>query len=94
MTAKSLLLGQTLSFRDNPFKTPIDDAVRYESSGGVLIQDGRISAVGPGDILRRDHPDAEITDMGDALLTAGFVDAHALYPQTAIIASWGKRLID
>ncbi|MCL4107595.1 UNVERIFIED_CONTAM: hypothetical protein GTU68_022056 [Idotea baltica] len=25
---------------------------------------------------------------------AGFVDAHVHYPQTAIIASWGKRLID
>jgi cytosine/adenosine deaminase-related metal-dependent hydrolase len=29
-----------------------------------------------------------------ALISAGFVDAHVHYPQTAIIASWGKRLID
>ena len=28
------------------------------------------------------------------LILPGFVDAHAHYPQTAIIASWGKRLID
>lgn len=28
------------------------------------------------------------------MITAGFVDAHVHYPQTAIIASWGKRLID
>jgi guanine deaminase len=27
-------------------------------------------------------------------LLPGFVDAHVHYPQTAIIASWGKRLID
>jgi len=33
-------------------------------------------------------------DLGAALVTAGFVDAHAHYPQTAIIASWGKRLVD
>jgi hypothetical protein len=25
---------------------------------------------------------------------SGFIDAHAHYPQTPIIASWGKRLID
>ena len=28
------------------------------------------------------------------MIIAGFVDAHVHYPQTAIIASWGKRLID
>ena len=30
----------------------------------------------------------------DHLICPGFVDAHAHYPQTGIIASWGKRLID
>ena len=33
-------------------------------------------------------------DYGEHLISAGFVDAHVHYPQTAIIASWGKRLID
>lgn len=33
-------------------------------------------------------------DMGDRLILAAFIDAHAHYPRTAIIASWGKRLID
>jgi guanine deaminase len=35
-----------------------------------------------------------VTDHGAALILPGFVDAHVHYPQTAIIASWGKRLID
>jgi guanine deaminase len=35
-----------------------------------------------------------IADVGRALISAGFIDAHVHYPQTAIIASWGKRLID
>ncbi len=35
-----------------------------------------------------------MTDYGKALISAGFIDAHVHYPQTAIIASWGKRLID
>ena len=44
--------------------------------------------------LRAAHPQARVTDYGKALISAGFVDAHVHYPQTAIIASWGKRLID
>ena len=70
------------------------DAVRFDSAGGVLVEGGQIIATGPGDRLRTDHPDAGITDYGDALITAGFVDAHMHYPQTGIIASWGKQLID
>ncbi|MDJ0630087.1 MAG: guanine deaminase [Rhodobacter sp.] len=94
MTRKTLILGQTLSFTADPFQVALEDAVRHETRGGILIEDGMIVAVGPADDLRAAHKGVEITDMGGALLTAGFVDAHAHYPQTAIIASWGKRLID
>ncbi|KPA22048.1 Guanine deaminase [Shimia sp. SK013] len=94
MTAAKLLLGQTLSFEGNPFETAAADAARHERRGAVLIRDGRIAAVGTSDALRAAHPQADVTDYGDALLCAGFVDAHVHYPQTGIIASWGKRLID
>ncbi len=94
MTGKTLILGQTLGFTADPFHTPPDEAARHETRGGLLVEHGRIAALGPADDLRRAHPDAAVTDMKDALITAGFVDAHAHYPQTAIIASWGKRLID
>ncbi|MFN6980067.1 MAG: guanine deaminase, partial [Gemmobacter sp.] len=40
------------------------------------------------------HPNAAVTDHGDRLISPGFVDAHVHYPQTAIIAAWGRRLID
>jgi guanine deaminase len=89
-----LILGQTLAFTANPFQVPPEDAAQFERHGGVLVRDGAIAALGAGDALRAAHPEAEVIDMGDALLTAGFVDAHAHYPQTGIIASWGKRLID
>ena len=32
--------------------------------------------------------------MGAALLLPGLVDAHMHYPQTGIVASWGRRLVD
>ena len=91
--AALLLLGQTLSFDNNPFETGLAAAV-HRARGAVLVEHGRIAAVGEADALRRAHPDARIEDHGEALILAGFVDSHVHYPQTGIIASWGKRLID
>ena len=71
-----------------------EDTVRIDSAGGVLIKADKIIAVGAAAALRSAHPEACVHDYGDALLCPGFVDAHVHYPQTAIIASWGKRLID
>ncbi|WP_134012335.1 guanine deaminase [Litoreibacter halocynthiae] len=88
-----ILLGQILSFSDDPFLTPLHDAVNFERRGAVVIGDGRILAVGPAEEISR-PVDAKVTDYGDGLIMAGFVDAHLHYPQTGIIASWGKRLID
>jgi guanine deaminase len=89
-----LLLGQTLSFSGNPLTADWADAVQFDSAGGVLIDGGRIIDVGNGAALRAAHPQAQVTDYGDALISAGFVDAHMHYPQTGMIASWGKQLID
>jgi guanine deaminase len=88
-----LLLGQVLRFEGDPFADG-EAAARHESHGAVLLRGGRIADVGPAERLRAAHPQARVTDYGRALISAGFIDAHVHYPQTAIIASWGKRLID
>ncbi|MEL6952242.1 MAG: guanine deaminase [Pseudomonadota bacterium] len=90
---KRLLLGQTLSWPEGPMEKAVS-AMRHERHGAVVIEEGRIAAVGAAEDLLAAHAQAEITDHGAALILPGFVDAHAHYPQTAIIASWGKRLID
>ncbi|WP_431300587.1 guanine deaminase [Tabrizicola sp. BL-A-41-H6] len=87
-----LLLGQVVSFQGDPFVQA--DAARHLANGAVLIDAGRIAAVGDAADLRARHPQARVHDYDRALISAGFVDAHVHYPQTAIIASWGKRLID
>lgn len=89
-----LLLGQVLSYTSSPFETPFEDATRHIPNGAILIKDGLIAAVGEETSLKTAHPNARVTDYRGHLLTAGFVDSHVHYPQTAIIASWGKRLID
>jgi guanine deaminase len=89
-----LLLGQTLAFTADPFLHPWEDCVAHHARGGVLIEEGRIVAVGDGAALEKDNPAAEVWDYGQDLILPGFVDAHMHYPQTGIVASWGKRLID
>ena len=89
-----LLLGQTLSFDGDPFKQGWQDVAVFDSNGAVLIADGTIVATGDRATLKAGNPHAQIVDYGDKLIIAGFVDAHMHYPQTAIIASWGKQLID
>ena len=93
MTHADLLIGRVLRTDGNPFAEGID-AVRIETGGAVLLRDGKVADVGPAETLRKAHPDARRHEHGDALICPGFVDAHVHYPQTAIIASWGKRLID
>jgi len=90
----TLLLGQTLAFPDDPFRVPPEAAAHHESRGAVAIRDGRILATGPADKLVAAHPQARQVDYGDALILPGLIDAHAHYPQTGMIASWGARLID
>jgi len=89
-----ILLGQTLEFLGDPFLDPIEDATRHQSKGAVHIVDGVIAAVGPAEDVRTAAPDVPIADHGRGLILPGFIDAHAHYSQTAIISSWGKRLID
>ncbi|QDC10506.1 guanine deaminase [Oceanicola sp. D3] len=91
---ETLLLGQIIDFTADPFATPPPDCARHLSRGAILLRGGKIAEVGPAARLGEAHPTARRVDYGAALLLPGFVDAHAHYPQTGIIASWGKRLID
>lgn len=92
MSNQTILKGQVLSFTNSPFESDPAGAVRQHEA--VVIQDGKIADVGDIATLQSHHKDAKFVDHGDRIIMAGFVDAHVHFPQTAIIASWGKRLID
>jgi len=83
-----------MSFTDDPFHAGPESSVTHHRRGAVLLRDGMIADIGPADTLRAAYPGAPVTDYGAGLISAGLIDAHAHYPQTAMIASWGKRLID
>ena len=92
MTDQTLLTGQILAFDRTPFDGDPAQAARLHEA--LVIEGGHIAALGPVSEVRAAYPQARHHDMGTHLITAGFVDAHVHYPQTAMIASWGKRLID
>ena len=94
MTATNLILGHTFEVSGNPMLEPWQECVRINTQGAVAVAGGKIIDVGDADRLRAAYPQSTVTDYGAYLVCPGFVDAHVHYPQTAIIASWGKQLID
>jgi guanine deaminase len=94
MSTQTLLTGQILTFSGDPFAQAWEDCVHIDSAGAVLVEGQRIIDVGNAQTLKAAHPHAKVTSYGTDLICPGFVDAHSHYPQTAMIASWGKQLID
>ncbi len=94
MDAGDLLIGHTFEVSGDAMASPWQEVVRINSAGAVFIRGGRIIEIGDRKSLKAAHPHARVADYGDHLICPGFVDAHVHYPQTAIIASWGKQLID
>ena len=89
------MIGPTLRTCGDPFRAPWSEAMQIDTNGAVLLHDGTIQAVDDAGRLAAENPQATVVRYGaNHLICPGFVDAHAHYPQTAIIASWGKRLID
>ena len=90
MSQAHRLRGHVLTFSGNPFTEGWESTVSVLENSAVLIENGRISAVGHA----AEAAQAAETRYDGHLICPGFVDAHVHYPQTAIIASWGKRLMD
>ena len=83
-----------LSFAGDPFQDGAA-AVRHESDAIVAMADGRIVDCGAAaDVARRLPPGTPVTRYADALVTAGFLDAHVHYPQLQLIGAGGKPLLE
>ena len=89
-----ILKGTILSFKKNPFFNNIEESVNIIEDGGILIKNGIIEEVDNFLTIKKKNSLAKTYDYGRHLITAGFIDCHMHYPQTGIISSFGKRLID
>ena len=55
----------------------MDEGNSVIGGGGVLVEDGRIGAVGPLDDLKAAHPHATVKALSNTVLMPGLVNAHA-----------------
>ncbi|RJE80231.1 guanine deaminase [Paracoccus sp. JM45] len=85
-----LIRGRVLDFHADPAES--DDNHRFWEDGAIVVQDGKIMAVGDyADLARPDLPE---TDHRPNLILPGFIDPHLHFPQVQVIASWGAQLLD
>jgi guanine deaminase len=87
--------GQILSFVSDPGDGTHAESYRYFSDGALIVDGGRIAAIGPAEsILARIPRDAAVADHGRNLLMPGFIDTHIHYVQTDVIGAGGRNLLD
>ena len=94
MSKQQILSGDLLIFEGDPFMDESEQCVKILSDSALVIEGGLITEIGARDTLLAAHPSADHHAHKGKLICPGFIDAHVHYPQTAMIASWGKRLID
>jgi guanine deaminase len=87
--------GMVLHFLADPGEGDNPHAMQFFEDGLLIVEDGRIKAVGDAATLLPDLPaNAQRIDYSGRLILPGFVDAHIHYPQTDVIASYGLQLLD
>ncbi len=90
------LRGPALTFTGDPFRDGLERTFVHETDAIVAMHDGLITHFGPAERVAPLLPTGtEIRHFGpNALISAGFVDTHVHFPQTAMIASHGAQLLD
>jgi guanine deaminase len=87
--SRTALRGEIVTFEDDPRSS--SRALRHFEDGLVVIEDGRIAAVGDASVNSKNEK--EIKDYRGAFILPGFIDAHVHYAQTDVIASHGETLL-
>jgi guanine deaminase len=83
--------ARILHFLDEPSLSG-EAAWQYLEDGLLLVEQGRIKAVGPADMLLQGLR-VPVEHFPDHLILPGFVDCHIHYPQTEMIAAYGEQLL-
>jgi guanine deaminase len=88
-----IIRGRVLSFLDEP-RLAGAGALKIIEDGAVLVEDGRIAAVGDSSAIRARAPGVAVDDHAGKLVMPGLIDTHIHYPQTRVIASYGAQLLE
>ena len=87
--------GAILHFRSDPGSGDDPDSFEFFDDGLLVTADGRVASIGPArELLPALPSDAELVEHRDSILMPGFVDTHVHYPQTDIVGTGGRQLLD
>jgi guanine deaminase len=87
--------GAILHFRSDPGAHDDPASFEFLEDGLLVTEQGKVAAIGPAHQLLQTLPkDTELINHGARILMPGFVDTHIHYPQTDVIGSGGKQLLD
>ncbi len=87
--------GAILHFRSDPGSGDDPDTFEFFDDGLLVTADGRVASIGPArELLPALPSDAERVEHRDSILMPGFVDTHVHYPQTDIVGTGGRQLLD
>ncbi|MCG8336377.1 MAG: guanine deaminase [Proteobacteria bacterium] len=87
--------GTIVHFVADPFQSSEASCVEVFDPGILFIENGYVYSVGPAEKMKKLIPEGiKTTDYGSKIILPGFVDTHLHYPQTDIIGSFGKQLLD
>ena len=75
----------------DPRETAARDAVQIFDDGMLVVDDGRIVAVGEADQIAAVHKGIDVEDHAGCLIVPGFIDSHVHFPQVDVIASHGEQ---
>jgi guanine deaminase len=82
-----------LHFLENPQYS--EKSFEYIPDGLLIVRHGRVVALGEASQWIDDLPDGcALYDYSGRLIMPGFIDCHAHYPQTEMIASYGSQLLE
>ncbi|PSB35217.1 guanine deaminase [Stenomitos frigidus] len=86
--------GAFLDFIDDPFYVSEAESVRYFADGLLVLEDGKVKALGAYDSLQESYADIPVITYPDMLIMPGLIDTHIHFPQTEMIASYGEQLLE
>jgi guanine deaminase len=79
----------------DPAEVGVQASYEYIPDGLLVVEDGKITAMGPADTLMAQLPaDVTVTHYPEALITPGFIDTHVHFPQTGMVGAYGEQLLD
>ena len=87
--------GQLLTFKADPFLNAPEECYDYFADGLVVMRDGHIIDVGDYSAVAPRHDiSGGLEEYPDCLIMPGFIDCHAHYVQSPMIASYGDTLLE